>query len=250
MKTTQPLVNKNDIKKLLDVPGRDGFLFSLALYTALRVGEYRMATWGCFVDEEGRAKESHRFEILKKRKKSYREIYYPSEFVARINKYYEECGKPSLDVYVFQSKRRGKGNPISIKGINDHIVKPWFITLGIDAANNSSHTLRKTKARYFYDQHGLVKTMEMLGHTSEKTTLKYLGLTSEVMQSAHESFTYEGEGDLIEKIKDGTIQYKGLLEYARAYHGDIAAKDMVGNLLGLHSNNKEEINDAMKYIFI
>ena len=187
---TAPIKSVDDIRKILSIPGRDGFLFMVALHTALRVGEYIVAKWVFFISPDGNPKEYHVFEIEKKRKKSTRMIFYPPYMRRRIMEWYNECGRPSLDEYVFQSTgRTGENGYLSSKTVNN-LIKKHFVDLGIETRNPSSHTFRKTMARRFWETNGLEATMKLLGHESEKDTLRYIGIDEDEMREKIGNFKY------------------------------------------------------------
>lgn len=66
------------------------------------------------------------------------------------------------------------------------MVKDWCESVGFKG-NFSGHTARKTGVRVRYDEHGvkLATLMHMLNHSSEATTLVYMGRMQEEVQQAY-----------------------------------------------------------------
>ena len=188
---TAPIKDMDAVNRILSIEGRDGFLFAVALHTALRVGEYVAVKWKYFVCESGPLSQ-YVYHIEKKRggKGSKRLIFYPPYLISRAWSFYIESGRPSLDEYVFVSKKGRLGNGhITSRTVND-LIKKRFEEVGVVTRNPSSHTFRKTMARRFWENNGLEATMKLLGHESEKDTLKYIGIDEDEMRAAINKFNY------------------------------------------------------------
>jgi hypothetical protein len=92
------------------------------------------------------------------------------------------------------------GKPLSTEGVNRYIVKKWFSALNIRTKNASSHSLRKTFARNFFDNNGkdleaLVVLSKYLCHKDISTTLCYIGVEAEKIRSGAKNISY---GDSLE----------------------------------------------------
>ncbi|MDW5564159.1 MAG: tyrosine-type recombinase/integrase [Methanomassiliicoccus sp.] len=100
--------------------------------------------------------------------------YYETSWRTGKRKRPQEPFKEPEDFLIYQKGKRVKG--YSDSGL-DSIVERVARRAGI-ARKIGNHTLRRTGARlaYFADVK-LVEIMEALGHTSEKQTIRYLGIT-------------------------------------------------------------------------
>lgn len=187
----EPL-SKDDVQKLLQIPGRDGFFIAIGLFSMLRLTEIRTLRWDQFI-MGGRPISRTRVQRLKKKREVWDWITWNEEVQKRALEYWEERNKPFLYLYVF-----GGREPMSDNGVNNCIIKPWFKKLDINAVNHSSHTLRKTGARRALDilaeeEHfsiAILKVSRMLGHENVQTTYRYLGIEQEELAAVFERMSY------------------------------------------------------------
>lgn len=87
-------------------------------------------------------------------------------------------------------KSRQGGNHISVRTVQ-RVVK-WATNALNIAGNYSSHTLRKTFAYHLYlaTKKDIAIVMMALNHSSERITLKYLGLDAEALDQAVDSLCW------------------------------------------------------------
>ena len=93
-----------------------------------------------------------------------------------------------LTDYLFTSKKC-PNKPLTVNGLNRVLTK-MAKEVNIGEHHNSSHVLRKTFAYQKYvahkdDPYVLSTIQSVLNHSSEKTTLKYLGIDNEVKRDLY-----------------------------------------------------------------
>ena len=182
---TRPLSNK-DAKKLLSVKDkRDRLYFGLSLYAGKRVGENLSLKWYMLLDPKGP-------KLKSPKQKKY--LYFPKSdaLIELIKECYEDQDK---DEYVFIG-RRGTlgGSPMTSKGINK-MIKRYFCALGIVTRGESSHCLRKTFGRNYYDRSGgdfnaLMWLQKYFGHSDPGITIRYIGLEEEELAAKVNKVSY------------------------------------------------------------
>lgn len=184
-RTTTAITDNWAIGYLLTVDGTTGLFIHFGMFTALRISEILGLKWGDVLID-GRVKDSVVLYISKQKK--HREISFHADLKARI-KDVQMRTNPRLDSYIFVSESNNtKGNvPITTEAMNLRL-KPILLKVG--AQHPSSHTLRKTMARRYFEQFGLVPTMQLLGHSSEAMTMVYIGLSREKMSINMKSLYY------------------------------------------------------------
>lgn len=184
-------IDPAQVKLLLEVPGRDGLFFNIALYTGLRLSEITALKWSDLLDGQGAVKNVVTVRITKQ--SFFRKIALKEDLKNRIMAQYHQDGRPDISRHVFCAKRGGRtvDKPLSEKGVNKFIVRKHFELLGIKCSNNSSHALRKSMAKAYYDKYGLAETQALLGHKSGATTLCYIGITDETIANNLKELSYD-----------------------------------------------------------
>lgn len=77
--------------------------------------------------------------------------------------------------YLFPS-RIDKDNHISTRQYA-RIVKRWITSIGLDATEYGTHTMRRTKASLIYKRSKNLRAVQLLlGHTKLESTVRYLGI--------------------------------------------------------------------------
>ena len=83
--------------------------------------------------------------------------------------------------YLFKSR---KGGHLGVRPLH-HIIKSTLRELGIKG-NYGTHTLRKTMAFHRYINNVPIETLQkMLNHSSSAITLRYIGITKEVITDCY-----------------------------------------------------------------
>jgi integrase len=90
------------------------------------------------------------------------------------------------DGYIFKSRLHGSAHIIT--RTYARIVEGWVESIGLDAADYGTHSMRRAKASLLYKtRHGLREIKILLGHKKIESTAHYLGIT---VEDALESLEY------------------------------------------------------------
>ena len=94
-----------------------------------------------------------------------------------IKEYLDTLPNIELNEYLFKSR---KGGHLGVRPLH-HIIKSTLTELGIKG-NYGTHSLRKTMAFHRYTNGVPIETLQkMLNHSSSAMTLRYIGITKEVL---------------------------------------------------------------------
>ncbi len=98
-----------------------------------------------------------------------------------ITAYLKDLNGFDLSNYLFGSR---KGGHLGVRPLH-HIIKATLRELNIKG-NFGTHTLRKTMAYHRYMNHVPIETLQkMLNHSSSAITLRYIGITKEVITDCY-----------------------------------------------------------------
>ena len=186
--TTAP-ANFKDAGKLLGVKDkRDRMLFACALYLGLRgTSELSRLKWGDVLGD--------RISVYQPKTGKTRRMVIPDGLKSIVEECYEGQGH---DEFIFTGRRGTSGNsPLTNAGLNK-IIRKYVSKFSIEVpGNDSSHFLRKTWARNYYENNG--RTIDALdwlrrnlGHSHINTTLIYMGIDYEQQGERMNNVTYEG----------------------------------------------------------
>lgn len=174
-------IHPDEAPKLLTLEDWRSLLYmAIAVYTGRRVSEIRTMTWGDLFDEKGA-------KMFIPKQKTY--MYFPkNDDLLRIAK--DVYRDQPLDSYIFTGRRGAdRRKPMSITGINNHIIKPALRKLGIKTRVESSHCIRKTFSVVYAEANkdlGPVIVMRdlqrYLGHKNIETTFIYIGAAEKMQQ--------------------------------------------------------------------
>jgi integrase len=91
-----------------------------------------------------------------------------------LEKWIRASGKKRTD-YLFPGNRRSHG-PMTIRSLS-RLLKDWVTEVGLDPADYSIESLRRTKALHILKGTGDLQTVRaLLGHVQIESTARYLGL--------------------------------------------------------------------------
>ena len=173
--TTKPIERNKviEMKKVLKQQSqRNYILFLFGLYTGFRISDILKL-------KVKDVRNRHSIRTKESKTKKNREVILNNNLITELNVYItsmkDEC-------YLFPS-RSGKNTKAISRVMAWNIIKNAAKQCGIyDGV--SCHSLRKTIARSIYDRYGIAVTMAFLNHSSERMTLKYLGITQETLNKA------------------------------------------------------------------
>ena len=160
-----------------DLPYKN--LLIVGIYYGLRISDIENLTYGDFIDIEDKS-----FIVQKKRNKSLKLFNYP-EIVSHFKNTYDNYSYVHKNTPILSRPRQQK--PISYSTANRYVkriaVEHNLTSDGSDS-NVSTHSLRKTFARMFYEQGGrtdntLLALSMYFNHDSITTTRIYIGLVDE-----------------------------------------------------------------------
>ena len=177
----QPIKDKKELNELLEALGmgeyglRNQLLFKLGVTTGLRCSDLvRLKV------EQVRGRSS--FKIREGKTKKER-IVYLNQVMADIADYIETLDKGS--VYLFESK---KGGHITVTQAYRILTKAGEM---IGNQSIGTHTMRKTFGYTYYKETKDIATlMEIFNHSSQKITLRYIGMTSETIENSIKSISF------------------------------------------------------------
>jgi integrase len=144
--------------------------------TLLRYSDLARIKWIDVLDKE--------FLVINEKKTGKRrEITIGSSLAHSIKNIYNSLKPTDLDQFIFDK---------SIQYVN-RVLKKLTIELKLTRKNISTHTLRKTGARYVWASNGysseyLTRLSDLLNHSGENITRKYLGISREEIQNIYNSF--------------------------------------------------------------
>ena len=178
MNFTNPIKDKKkieDLKAVLKSNPRDYLLFSLAVYTGIRCSD-------CLSLRVKDVKGARYIKIKESKTKKTKRVLINEALKAVIEPFVLNMKE---DDFLFQS-REGENSPLSRSQAHRIITKA---ASKVGLYETGFHGLRKTLAYHIYEesQHNIGLVMLLLNHSSEKTSLAYLGLTQNTIDSAIEN---------------------------------------------------------------
>lgn len=180
-------INIKDAAKLLSIEDkRDRMVFACGFLLGLRANsEMCQLKWGDLMGDD--------IEVYQPKTGKKRTVRVNSQLRAVITECYE--GQPHGD-YVFTGRRGQHGNrPLSNRGLNN-IIRRNLAEQGVSVpGNDSSHFMRKTFGRTYFDANGgTVEALEWLrkyfGHASIHITMIYIGVDYEQQSKNVEKIRY------------------------------------------------------------
>ncbi len=123
--------------------------------------------------------------LSEKKTKKVRKIAMGSVLRSIVSDYYLKCGKPDQNDRVFKYTLRH----------TNRLLQIGATSVGIRRKNISTHSLRKSGARFIWDLHNksdesLIKLSLVLNHSSTNITRRYLGITKEEIADIYEGFEF------------------------------------------------------------
>lgn len=188
MKTVEPIKNKRAINKMKKSLGkgkygeRNVLLFSIGINTAYRISDLRkLKLSDVLAKEKEGIKVKERLSLREQKTGKYNSVILSERLKTDIENYVKNhfihyLGKGDLDHYLFPS---GKGKDQSM---NRQTL--WAILNKAAEENNipnvGSHSMRKTFGYFLYKNKVSIEIIqELLNHSSQRDTLRYIGITQE-----------------------------------------------------------------------
>ncbi len=157
---------------------RMSLLIDFGFRTLLRYSDLERIKWGDILNKE---------ELLLNEKKTNkrRKIALGAVLRGIISNAYELYGKPNLNEEVFRYTLRH----------TNRLLQIGAASVGIRKKNVSTHSLRKSGARFIWELHNksdesLIKLSLVLNHSSTTITRRYLGITKEEIADIYEGFEF------------------------------------------------------------
>lgn len=160
-------------------------MIAAQMYFGLRIGDVLKLTWAQITAPV--------FTILEGKTQKPRQITVHPDFAAVRDNYlatFYEDHRPAGERPIFVGTRGPRtGQPITVTAANNRFASA-LKRHGIETANASTHTLRKTFARRVWESKGrteaaLVLLSQVLNHSSTAITRRYLGITGEEIAGAY-----------------------------------------------------------------
>lgn len=187
----EPFKNKKDIEKIKQYTlgkssKRDYMLFVVGINIGLRAGDLLSLKYMDILDN-GKVKDSitiieektlHTRKTIQKR-----ELEINDSAKKAIQLYLDSINNEyDIDSYLFPSR---KGNEAITVGSAHKIIKTIARELNIQG-NYGTHSLRKTFGYHLYTNGVPLETLQKIfGHSTQAMTLKYIGITKEVIKSVY-----------------------------------------------------------------
>lgn len=181
MNTVEPIRDKELVKDIADYLGetseRNSILFLFGVYSGLRVSDILKLR---VRDVRGKNR------IIIREKKTGKERRFPlnRELRKRLLQYVE----PMKDYEFLFKSRQGYNKPISRQ-------QAWKIisnagkSFGLESIG--THTMRKTFGYHMYQQtHDIVTIQQILNHSTQDYTLRYIGINQDTMDKAINDLSY------------------------------------------------------------
>lgn len=182
-KVTQPIRSKKKIEELLTyLKGksyRDYMIAKIQLNTARRISDIIRLKVSDILKEDYTLKKY--ITIQEQKTKKVARIVINQSIQESIQDYIIEQ-KMDYDDYLFKS-RKGKNNPITTTQAH-RIFQNASQVLNLE--NFGTHSLRKTWGYFCYQEtHNIALIMDVFNHSSEKITLRYIGITQKDKDYMH-----------------------------------------------------------------
>lgn len=188
MKTVEPIKNKRAINKMKKSLGkgkygaRNVLLFSIGINTAYRISDLRkLKLSDVLAKEKEGIKVKERLSLREQKTGKYNSVILSERLKTDIENYVKNhflhyLGKGDLDHYLFPSGK-GKDQPMNRQTL-------WAILNKAAEENNipnvGSHSMRKTFEYFLYKNKVSIEIIqELLNHSSQRDTLRYIGITQE-----------------------------------------------------------------------
>lgn len=185
--TTSDYLTIEDFKRLLDGLHQDKlfaweFYCRVSFYTAFRASDVRSLTWQDLLNRK---------ELMRVEQKTAkgRRIVLEEGFANEVSHFYQLLGSPAVDEPFFCNHRTGKVYGLEYINLK---FKQFRVRYQLKVGAFSTHSIRKTFARYYFDSENctteaLMTLKDLLNHADVSTTARYIGLKQDMINRAYSS---------------------------------------------------------------
>ena len=185
-KEAEPFKSIKDIQKIKQfLKGKDNkrdyTIFVVGINVGLRAGDLLSLKWSDVLENN---EVVNTVNIVEEKTSKRKFIELNKAAKEALNEYKDSLGVPSLDGYIFKS-RKGEGH-LQVRSLH-RIIKNITHELNLKGSY-STHSIRKSFAFHRYMNNISLETLQkVLNHSSQAQTLRYIGITKEVIQDAYNS---------------------------------------------------------------
>ncbi|MCK9471775.1 MAG: tyrosine-type recombinase/integrase [Bacilli bacterium] len=183
----EPFKSVKDINKIKQyLQGKDNkrdyTIFVVGINIGLRAGDLLSLKWSDVLDDRGKIKESTYITEEKTSKGKPLELNQATQ--KALQDFKSTLVNVGMDDYIFSSR---KGNShLQVRSLHK-IINDVVRELKIEG-NYGTHSLRKSFGYHRYNNGIRLETLQKIfNHSTQAMTLKYIGITKEVIQDAYNS---------------------------------------------------------------
>jgi integrase len=186
MNEVHPIKSKRDFNRLKNaMHGRNRLLLTIGTSMGLRISDLLTLKVGDLMDEKGTVKDT--LTIKEKKRGKTR----PIKISSSLKKELKLLNGVPMDAYVFESRKKAQtgSKPITrvqaYRILNDAVERAGLTE---KLGKIGTHSLRKTFGFRLYENGvDITRIMSILAHSSERETLRYIGVTADEIAEAYES---------------------------------------------------------------
>ena len=183
-KEVEPFKNIKDIEKIKQyLKGKDNLrdytIFTVGINVGLRAGDLLSLRWSDVL-EGGKIKKTT--YIIEEKTGKGKDLEFNKSAREALQEFKHTLDDIGTDDYIFSSR---KGNShLQVRSLH-RIINDVVKELGIKG-NYGTHSLRKTFGYHRYNNGLQLETLQKIfNHSTQAMTLKYIGITKEVIQDAY-----------------------------------------------------------------
>jgi integrase len=176
MNVVEAIKDKKDINKLKKcLAPRDRLMFVLGINSGLRISDILSLKVRDVIDENGKPKD--RLILVEQKTGKRKSFPFNKAIISELKK----LEYKSLDDYLFPSQKGGPISRVQAYRVLNEAAKRAGLPYQI-----GTHSLRKTFGYHAYKAGTPVSVIQnLLNHSSEKVTLRYIGITQEVLDDVY-----------------------------------------------------------------
>jgi integrase len=192
----QPIKKIKDLKKiyayLKETNVRNFSIFVVGVNVLLRAGDLLSIRWSDVLENDSKTFKKTVW-ITEDKTEKVRKVRFNQDAIAALQLYKDSIKQFNINDYIFTSRKVNKDGEkrLDVKALHK-IIKETCKELGIKG-NYGTHTLRKTGAYHIYinniaENPTIISYLQkILNHSSQATTLRYIGIESEEIDDIFDS---------------------------------------------------------------